>query len=290
MRDFVINWKEAKDKEDRMYCLGDSVESIVSFVMFGNKKNKHYEENRQRLFKIMGDEKFVKTCKRMAKKSAMVALDPAFVTVILEYLEQNKDIDTEVADEYMKIAKKISAKKIEELKKKVDLPESLLFVAFGTMPDKELVNNPKVMSKFINRTLNRLYSYASAMPEEEVNDISTEELKMLMKRIFGKEALCRVLVTIALEGQHTAEKLNNSGKILYSKFTELFLEDLSDYKKNDIRDFFDVYIDQRKRAESYGNDYKRRIDFTDLMNQNNYDRLATVVKEIEETENAKYIK
>ena len=290
MRDFILNWKDCKDKEDREYCLGDSQDNIIGFVMFGSKKNKHYEENKAKLYKIMSDEKFVKTCKRMSKKSSLVDLSPNFITVILDFLENNKDCDETIVDTYMKVAKKVSARKIEDLKKKVDLPEPLIFVTFGTMPDKDLVNNPKVMSKFINKALNRLYSYASAMPIEDVNDISTEELKMLMKKVFGKDALCRVLLTISLEGVNIAERLNDSGKVLYSKFTELFLNEIQDYKKGDIKDFFEIYIDQRKRAESYGRDYKRRIDFTALVDENKYDRLLSIVKDIKESDDAKYIK
>lgn len=291
MRNFIMNWKECKDKEDRMYCLGESQDNVVSFVMFGSKKNKHYEDNKVRLYKIMSDEKFMKTCKRMCKKSALVNLNPSFVTVILDFLENNKELDAEMAEGYMNIAKKAAKARIDELKKKVDLPESLLFVTFGTMPDKELVNNPKVMSKFINKALNRLYAYASAMDVDDVAEISTEELKVLMKKVFGKDAMCRVLTTIALEGQNNAERLNDAGKMLFSKFTEFFLEDLSDYKKSDIQDFFELYIEQRKRAESYGHDYKRRVDFTALMESDKkYDRLQSVVQELEDSDDIRYLK
>ena len=291
MRNFIMNWKECRDKEDKMYCLGESQDSIISFVLFGSKKNKHYDDNKSRLYKIMSDEKFMKTCKRMCKKSALVELNPAFVAVILDFIENNKELDQEVAGSYMKIAKKAAANKLDELKKKVDLPESLLFAALGTMPDKDLVNNPKVMGRFINKALNRLYAYASAMDVDEVAEISTEELKVLMKKVFGKDAMCRVLVSIALEGQNTAEKLNDAGKMLYGKFTEFFLEDLSDYKKADIQDFFDLYIEQRKRAESYGRDYKRRIDFTALMeSEKKYDRINNVLKDMEDSDEIKYLR
>ena len=291
MRNFIMNWKECRDKEDRMYCLGDSQDNIISFVLFGSKKNKHYDDNRTRLYKIMSDEKFMKTCKRMCKKSALVDLSPSFVAVILDFLENNKELEVEMAEGYMKIAKKAAANKLEELRKKVDLPESLLFAALGTMPDKDLVNNPKVMGKFINKTLNRLYAYASAMDVDEVAEISTEELKVLMKRVFGKDAMCRVLVTIALEGQNTGERLNDAGKMLFGKFTEFFLEDLADYKKSDIQDFFELYIEQRKRAESYGHDYKRRVDFTALMESDKkYDRILAVLNDMEDSEDLKYLR
>ena len=291
MRNFIMNWKECRDKEDRMYCLGDSQDNIISFVLFGSKKNKHYDDNRTRLYKIMSDEKFMKTCKRMCKKSALVDLSPSFVAVILDFLENNKELEVEMAEGYMKIAKKVAANKLEELRKKVDLPESLLFAALGTMPDKDLVNNPKVMGKFINKALNRLYAYASAMDVDEVAEISTEELKVLMKRVFGKDAMCRVLVSIALEGQNNADRLNDAGKMLYSKFTEFFLEDLADYKKSDIQDFFELYIEQRKRAESYGHDYKRRVDFTALMESDKkYDRILAVLNDMEDSEDLKYLR
>ena len=291
MRNFIMNWKECRDKEDRMYCLGDSQDNIISFVLFGSKKNKHYDDNRTRLYKIMSDEKFMKTCKRMCKKSALVDLSPSFVAVILDFLENNKELEVEMAEGYMKIAKKVAANKLEELRKKVDLPESLLFAALGTMPDKDLVNNPKVMGKFINKALNRLYAYASAMDVDEVAEISTEELKVLMKRVFGKDAMCRVLVTIALEGQNNAERLNDAGKMLFGKFTEFFLEDLADYKKSDIQDFFELYIEQRKRAESYGHDYKRRVDFTALMESDKkYDRILAVLNDMEDSEDLKYLR
>lgn len=291
MRNFIMNWKECRDKEDRMYCLGESQDNIVSFIMFGSKKNKHYEDNRSRLYKIMSEEKFMKTCKKMCKKSALVDLSPSFTTVILDFLENNKELDAELAEGYMNIAKKVSKGCIDDLKKKVDLPESLLFVTFGTMPNRDLVNNPKVMGKFINKALNRLYAYASAMDVDDVAEISTEELKVLMKKIFGKDAMCRVLTTIALEGQNNAERLNDAGKMLFSKFTEFFLEDLSDYKKSDIQDFFELYIEQRKRAESYGHDYKRRIDFTALMEcDKKYDRLKDVIKDLQDSEDGKYLR
>lgn len=291
MRNFMINWKECKDKEDRMYCLGESQDSIISFVMFGNKKNNHYEDNKSRLYKAMDDEKFMKTCKRMSKKSSVISLSSSFVTVILDFLENNKDIDPELAESYMNIAKKLCKGKLEDLKKKVDLPESLLFVTFGTMPDKDLVNNPKVMSKFINKTLNRLYAYASAMDIEEVSNISTEEIKMLFKKVFGKDAMCRVLTTIALESYNNGEKLNDAGKVLYGKVTEFFLEDLSDYKKQDIQDFLELYIEQRKRSESYGHDYKRRVNFTTLMESDKkYDRINSVIQELENQDDLKYLK
>ena len=90
-----MNWKECRDKEERMQCLGESQDNIVSFIMFGSKKNKHYEDNRSRLYKIMSEEKFMKTCKKMCKKSALVDLSPSFTTVILDFLENNKELDAE---------------------------------------------------------------------------------------------------------------------------------------------------------------------------------------------------
>lgn len=289
MRNFILNWKDCDNKEDRQYCLADSQESIVGFVMFSSKKNKHYDENKTRLYNIMNDEKFMKTCKKMSKKSALVELDSSFTTVILDFLESNK-VDPEMADEYMNIAKKISKDKIKDLKKKVDLPEALIFVCFGTMPDKNLVNNPKIMSKFINKALSRMYSYANAMDAEEVSNISSEELKVLMKKIFGKDVLSRVVLTLALEGKSHADKLNDSGKILFSKFTEFMLDELSDDKKGNIEAFFEIYITQRKKSEQYDKDFPRRIDFTELINSDKYDRLSKVINEIKDTDDVKYIK
>ena len=257
--------------------------------MFSSRKNKHYEENKGRLYNIMSDEKFMKTCKRMAKKNALVNLEPAFTTVILDYLESNQ-VDPEMGDAYMSIAKKISKDKIKELKKKIDLPEALIFVCFGTMPDKDLVNNPKIMSKFINKALSRMYSYANAMDVEEVSNISSEELKVLMKKVFGKDVLSRVVLTLALEGKSHAEKLNDSGKILFSKFTEFMLDELADDKKDNIEAFFDVYITQRKKSEQYDKDFPRRIDFTELLNSDKYDRLSKVINGIKDTDDVKYIK
>lgn len=290
MRNFFINWKDCRDKEDRMYCLADSQEAIIGFTLFSSRKNKHFDENKSKLYKIMNEEKFMKTCKKMSKKSALVMLSPAFVCVILDFLENCKELDKDLADAYMHIAKKLSKDRINELKKKVDLPESLLFVTFGSMPDKDLVNNPKVMGKFINKALTRIYSYASAMNVEDVENISSEELKVLMKKIFGKDSFSRVLMTLALEGQSHADKLSESGKVVFSKFTELLLDELSDCKKKDIEDFFEIYITQRKKSESYDKDFKRRVDFSQLINSEKYDRLDNVIKNILDSDDAKYIK
>lgn len=289
MRDFILNWKDCKDKEDRQYCLADSQDNIVGFIMFGSKKNKHYEENKKRLYDIMNNEKFMKTCKKMSKKSAIVNLESNFTTVILDFLENNS-IDKDLADDYMSIAKKISKEKIKELKKKVDLPEALIFVAYGTMPDKDLVNNPKIMGRFINRSLGRMYSYASAMSVEEVSNISSEELRVLMKKVFGKENLDKAIMNIALENKAHADKLTDAGKILFSKFTELMLDEVSDSKKSDIETFFDVYITHRKKSEQYDKDFPRRVDFTELINSEKYDRLNKVIEEILTSDDAKYIK
>ena len=289
MRNFILNWKDCNDKEDRQYCLADSQDSIVGFTMFSSKKNKHYDENKNRLYKIMSEEKFMKTCKKMSKKSALVNLEPAFTTVILDFLESNQ-VEPEIADEYMTISKKISKEKIKDLKKKVDLPEALVFVCYGTMPDKDLVNNPKVMGKFINKALSRMYSYANAMSLDDVSNISSEELKVLMKKVFGKDSLSRVVVTLALEGKSHADKLNDSGKVLFSKFTEFMLDELSDEKKSNIEAFFDLYITQRKKSEQYDKDFPRRIDFTELLNSDKYDRLNKVINDIKDTDDVKYIK
>ena len=289
MRNFILNWKDCGDKDDRQYCLADSQDSIIGFIMFSSKKNKHYEENKSRLYSIMSDEKFMKTCKKMSKKSAMVNLESNFATVILDYLESNQ-VEAEMADGYMSIAKKISKEKIKELKKKVDLPEALIFVCYGTMPDKDLVNNQKIMGKFINKALSRMYSYANAMSIEEVSNISSEELKVLMKKVFGKESMSRVILTLALESKSHADKLNDSGKILFSKFSELMLDELSDDKKSNIEAFFDIYITQRKKSEQYDKDFQRRVDFSELLNSEKYDRLNKVISEIKDTDDVKYIK
>lgn len=289
MRDFILNWKECRDKEDRQYCLADSQDSIVGFIMFGSKKNKHYEENKKRMYDIMNNEKFMKTCKKMSKKSALVNLEPSFTTVILDFLENNS-IDKDLADDYMSIAKKISKEKIKELKKKVDLPEALIFVTYGTMPDKDLVNNPKIMGRFINRSLGRMYSYASAMSVEEVSGISSEELRVLMKKVFGKDSLDKAIMNIALENRAHADKLSDSGKLLFGKFTELMLDEVSDSKKSDIETFFDVYITHRKKSEQYDKDFPRRVDFTELINSEKYDRLNKVIEDLMASDDAKYIK
>lgn len=290
MRNFILNWKDCKDKEERQYCLSDSQENIISFIMFGSKKNKHYEDNKKRLYCIMNeDKKFMKTCKKMSKKSALVNLDPAFNVVILDFLENN-NIDKDLADDYMSIAKKLSKEKVRSLKKKVDLPEALIFVTYSTMPDKDLVNNPKIMGRFINKSLGRMYSYASAMSIEEVNNISSEELRVLMKKIFGKDNLERVILNIALENKSHADKLTESGKILFGKFTELMLDEISDSKKSDIETFFDVYTTYRKKSEQYDKDFPRRVDFSELINSEKYDRLNKVIEKILASEDAKYIK
>lgn len=280
MRDFYLNWKECEGKEERMYCLEDSQDNIISFILFGSKKNKHYDENKSRLFKIMGDEKFYKTCKKMTKKSTPCELNPAFSAVILSFLEEaSNEIDEELVNDYMALAKKCLKKRMEALQKKVDLPESLIFVTLGSMPDVELVNNNKIMGKFISKALNRMYSYSANMSKEDVEKISTQELKVLMKKVFGKDSFPRVLITLALESGNV-EKFNDNTKLLYSKFTQLLLDELADCSKDDLRDFFEVYIGQRKRAY---NDYKRRVDFT-LLEGDKYDKVKSVIDKLEEDE------
>ena len=285
MRDFFLNWKEADDKEERMYCLEDSQDSIISFVMFGSKKNKHYDENKSRLYKVMSDEKFYKTCKKMLKKSTPCDLNPAFAAVVLSFLEEgSKELDEELVNDYMTLAKKCLKKRMEALQKKVDLPESLVFVTLGSMPDTDLVNNNKIMGKFISKALNRLYSYSANMSKEDVEKISTQELKVLMKKVFGKDSFPRVLVTLALESGNV-DKFNDNSKLLYSKFTELLLDELSDCSKKDLVDFFDVYIGQRKRAY---NDYKRRVDFT-LLEGDKYDKVKSALEQLDD-EDLEYVK
>ena len=285
MRDFFLNWKEAEGKEERMYCVEDSQDSIVSIIMFGSKKNKHYDENKVRLFKVMSDEKFFKTCKKMLKKSTPCELNPAFAAVILTFLEEgSNELDEELVNGYMTLAKKCLKKRMEALQKKVDLPESLIFVTLGSMPDVELVNNNKIMGKFISKALNRMYSYSANMSKEDVEKISTQELKVLMKKVFGKDSFPRVLVTLALESGNV-DKFNDNSKLLYSKFTELLLDELSDCSKDDLRDFFEVYINQRKRAY---NDYKRRVDFT-LLEGDKYDKVKSVLNKLDEEE-MEYVK
>ena len=142
MRDFYLNWKECEGKEERMYCLEDSQDNIISFILFGSKKNKHYDENKSRLFKIMGDEKFYKTCKKMTKKSTPCELNPTFSAVILSFLEEaSNELDEELVNDYMALAKKCLKKRMEALQKKVDLPIILLLLTNSTSGIEPSVTN-----------------------------------------------------------------------------------------------------------------------------------------------------
>lgn len=113
-----------------------------------------------------------------------------------------------------------------------------------------------------------------------------DDLRRILKRLFGKEDMPKVAVYILLEKKQFDNNPNRNnrhggGNIRskqYDVLTKLALDELEDCGKKKITDLLKLYCDERRRTE-FDNFIRRRINFATI-DKDNYPRLLKRIKKL----------
>ena len=127
-----------------------------------------------------------------------------------------------------------------------------------------------------------MYVLANVLGKESLENISSKDLKRLFKQVFGKENFNSVLLAIATERRDFVRNFNEVQLLMWSKLSDLLLNELSDMKKKSIKNFLLDYIDKREYAANKNSDYARRIDFLGLENEEGMEKIFKVASTIVE--------
>ena len=291
VKDFIQTWTGSElkemDKEDRMYSVYDNMAEITEFYVTKGHNRKHIETV-NKLYKVLSNEKFISTIEKMTKKKSDYYLIPEIAILFSEFVDRRgKELGEENVERYATVVDKLLKPRVKELRAKIDLPKSVITETLVVLPDKEIVNE-KFIGIYVNKALRKLYVLSNLLEKEELEDMAIGDLKRLFKSVFGKENFNVVLRTIALERRDLCSNFNEKQLIMWSKMTELLLQELNNMKKKSLKNFMFDLIEWRENAQKKNADYHRRVDFTKLQDDEEMEKINKIVCSIiEEDENCK---
>lgn len=290
VKDFIQSWTGSElkemDKEDRMYSIYDNMGELTEFYISKGHNRKHMETV-NKIYKILSNDKFITTVEKMVKKKSDYYLIPEISILFSEFVDRRgREIGEENVERYATIVDKLLKPRVKELKSKIDLPKSIITETLVVLPDKELVDE-KYIGIYVGKALRKLYVLSNMLEKEELEEIALGDLKKLFKSVFGKENFHTVLRTIALERRDLCSNFNEKQLVMWSKLTELLLNEMCDMKKKSLKNLLFDIIDWREVAQKKNADYNRRVDFVKLQDDEDMSKITKVVCSIIE-EDAKY--
>lgn len=288
IKNFVQTWSgsEIKDynKEDRIIDVYDNMYDIVEFHITKGHNKKHIDTV-NKLYRIMCSDKFITTIEKMVKKKSEYPLIPEMAIVLSDLVDRrNKELGEENVEFYVGVVDKLLKPRVKEISAKVELPKMLITETLVVLPDVQLID-PKYIPIYVGKALRKMYILANMIGKEEIEKMSTKDLKRLFKQIFGKEDFNAVLLTIALERRDFVRNFNDVQLLMWSKLSELLLTELNEMKKKSLKNFMYDYIERREFSAKKNNDYARRIDFLGLENEEGMEKIYKTAKKIAEKDN-----
>lgn len=192
-----------------------------------------------------------------------------------EEKEIGKELDTDALIEF---CEKILKKKIKRYKK-MGLDAQVAYQLATVIPTARLFRNSRL---WYRKLIMEMYSIAEST-SVDIDTVIVAVMKVDKKKpIPKKEFLYGFFSEFILQkSSNKNAKWNDTQKELHEGLVDRALTYMDNLKKSKLREMLKQYIKRRKTAESYKNDSKRIIKFTDHANSNSpYSTIKSVVQDL----------
>lgn len=283
IRKVLKNWRNISkaEKDERGFIVQDYLQPAIEWYLKEGWKpqNKDFV---QELVTVMSDKKFIKTCKKLAKKDALSFDIGILISAVLEM--NRKNMDDELVQMYIDILMKINKGLIKNVHDDApSIPKEMIAEICAVTPDLNKLDD-KTLNIFINKALRKLYASASALDSKTVMDIKPLDLNELFKWFYGKKNIEKVLLAIMLEREGVVKNFNEQQKIMYSTVTTFMLQTLNEMKMKDIEDIMERYTSIRRKQKEKGTIYSPRVSFAkdslSFFAEMDYDKLRKFIEEV----------
>lgn len=268
-------------KDDRTYLLYDNIQEIVEFYI---KKGHKAQNDVNELFERMENPKFAKTLLRILKTPEHSPVDLGMATVIANFLERrHANLDEDLVAQYSEAIDKILKKRIKKLSKKTELNKDLLKELLVIVAEPEAISNPQFIGIYVQRMMRKLYTL-SKTEDLGLDDVDT--MKKLFGQIFGKDLLNDVAINVLLERKEFIRNYNEGQKAMWNNITNFALDVLESNKKKELRELIEYYVMRRSKDAQKNNDSARRIQFSQI-SEEDYPKLVAVAAKLSEKDKYK---
>jgi len=285
IKEFVRDWKPKKmSKDDRTYMLYDNIPAMVSFYI---KRGHADQDTVNKLFDKMEDPKFPKTLLRILKTQDETPVELGMAVVIADFLERrHAKVDEETLGMYDESVTKILKPRMKKLSKKLGLEKDILKELLVVVPDTDVMSDKKFIGIYVMKMLRRLYILAKDT-DLGLEDVKT--VKKLFKALFGDDQIDNIAINVLLERKEGMKNFGDRQLAVWNLMTSFALETLEDHKKKEIKEMLEHYIGRRAKDAEKGRDFARRVQLSQVA-EDNYPKLAAAVEDLcEKDKNKKFL-
>jgi hypothetical protein len=286
MKEFLKEWKEKNvkkmGKSDRTNMLYDYLPMIVEFYI---KKSHKSQEDVNQLFDRMEDERFVKTLSKILKSDDDFSpVDPGMATIIADFLQhRHANLSEDLIAEYSQAVDKILKKRLKKVGKKTGLSKDLLKELLVVVAEKDAVSDSKFAGIYVQRMLNKLYALSK---DNDLGIEDTKVLRNLFEELFEADLITLVAVNILLERKENIKNFNDGQIAIWNVLTNFALDVIEKQKKSVVRELVEYFVSRRAKDAEKDRDSARRIQFTNI-SEEDYPKLTTVYAKLSEKEKFK---
>ena len=258
-------------------------------ILAENPDHKKSEKVKVGIENIISNAKVMKRVAKLYRKDSdsfknLIFLPNMIMNTLIYYASDNisdeekeigKSLDTDALVEF---CESILKKEIKRYKK-MGLDPDIAYQMATIIPTAKLFKNSH---QWYRQLIQTMYEIA-AKDEVDIDKILKSVCKIDKKKsISKKDFLDGFFSTFILQkNSNKNAKFNEYQKDLHEGLIERTLVYMNDLKSRKLREMLKNYIKTRKKAESYKNDSKRVIKFTDHANSNSpYENIKKVVQEL----------
>lgn len=250
------------DKETVKKCLEKDLTSILRDFEQSYKSGNYPDSLRF----VLGNKRFIKTLKKNLDKFE----DKTLIGFMLsEQLLKNKFVysDEEIKSSYEETFLCSLAKKFQKFMDKFELDEKVAKELFINVCLYEDIRPAHIHQRVLN-ILSILYN--------RIDDYNMDAIT-IFKKLF-REYQFDALIGILLEPRENQNCLSPKAKELWSRFTNLVLDEVEQMEKDDIKKFMQIYMRCLKSVRKHG----ERLPRVSLLNNisGDYENINKIVRKI----------
>lgn len=263
----------------------------VNILSKANEDSKKIERLKDAIIDLIADKKTMQFVAKEYKKNPdeypyLVYLPYLITTTIMYYEQENlSEEDAAVAEKLDKeklieICETILKKPIKKYEKE-GLSRTVAFQCAATVPTAKRISNVN-NRRWMRTLIQHMYSLAET-ESIDFEAIISAIAKLDKKPPYSKKELREMFYSevILSRSSNKNHSFTDSQKELNERLIESSLEYLNNLKSSKLRMILKNYIKSRKVAETYKNDGKRIIKFTDIANSNSeYEKIKSVVTDL----------
>lgn len=297
IKEFLKVWNDKKElkemsKGERCNYVYEQLDEIVQFFLFKRFKEKELLE---KLYDVFAMPKFVKTTAKIVKDAKdEYAPDAAICLVISDFINaRGKGLDEELVAKYTKVISTLLSPQVKKLSKDTCLNEGAALAVVTTIPSKSIIKNAKYVARYVQNLERTLYALANKFNEDEeyvgipTEEFNTKTLKTIFKVLFDKEYKNAMLLAIALDRKSIITNFSNKQISLWNVFSDYLLRELEAMDKDDLKEFFTAYVEERAKDAKENKDAARRFNFQQLQDDDCKSIKKVVSKMIEKDKTGK---